>query len=116
MNVPGQPRGNITLCAAISLQGVLNHYATLGPYSTAHIITFMDVLHDAVVQEGLEQPRFVVIWDNVCFQGSALVQDFAVCILAPSYSLPVSQSEESFAICCLKVYDCQPHACLPARQ
>ena len=30
------PTHMITLCAAISLQGVLHHHATLGPYNTAH--------------------------------------------------------------------------------
>ncbi|KAI2667123.1 5-(hydroxymethyl)furfural oxidase [Labeo rohita] len=37
VNVPGQRGGNITLCAAISVQGVLRHHATLvlylSPYS-----------------------------------------------------------------------------------
>ena len=28
VNVPGQRGGNITLCAAISLQGLLHHHAT----------------------------------------------------------------------------------------
>ena len=73
MNVPGQCGVNITLCAAISLQGVLHHQATpLGPDNTAHIITFLDALHNAVVQDGPEQPRFVVICDNVSFHRASL--------------------------------------------
>ncbi len=64
VNVPGQRGGNITLCAAISVQGVLHHHATLGPYNTGQIIAFLDALH-AVVQDRPQQPRFVVIWDNV---------------------------------------------------
>ncbi|RXN03124.1 GTP-binding SAR1b [Labeo rohita] len=74
VNVPGQRGGNITLCAAISVQGVLRHHATLGPYNTGHIIAFLDALH-AVVQDRPEQSRFVVIWDNVSFHsGPRLVQ------------------------------------------
>ncbi len=46
INVPGQRGGNITMCAAISQNGVVHHHATLGPYNTAHIITFLDTLHD----------------------------------------------------------------------
>ncbi|XP_058622348.1 uncharacterized protein LOC131533897 isoform X2 [Onychostoma macrolepis] len=45
VNVPGQRGGNITLCAAISVQGVLRHRATLGPYNTGQIIAFLDALH-----------------------------------------------------------------------
>ncbi|RXN12035.1 insertion element IS630 putative 39 kDa -like protein [Labeo rohita] len=56
VNVPGQRSGNITLCAAISVQGDLHHHATLGPYNTGQIIAFLDALH-AVVQDRPEQPR-----------------------------------------------------------
>lgn len=66
MHIPGQRGGNITLCAAISLRGLLHHHAKLGPYNAQHI-TFLDALHDAVGQDGPEQPRFVVVWDNVSF-------------------------------------------------
>ena len=76
VNVPGQRRANITLCPAISLQGVVHHHATLGPYNTTHIIRFLDALHNTVVQDGPEQPRFVVIWDNVSFHRAALVRDW----------------------------------------
>ena len=44
VNVPGQREGNITLCAAISLQGLLHHHASLGPYNTAHMIIFPNTL------------------------------------------------------------------------
>ena len=53
------------MCAAISLQGLLHHQAKLGPFNTEDIITFLDALHDAAVQDRPEQPRFVVVWDNV---------------------------------------------------
>ncbi|XP_046715805.1 uncharacterized protein LOC124392681 [Silurus meridionalis] len=44
VNVPGQCGENITLCSAISVQGVLHHHATLGPYNTGQIIVFLDAL------------------------------------------------------------------------
>ena len=119
VNVPGQRGGNITLCAAICLQGVLHHHATLGLYNTAHIIIFLDALHNAVVQSGPEQHRFVVIWDNVSFHRAALVRDwitnhnnFSVVYLPP-YSRFLNPIEELFSACRWKVYDCQPHARLP---
>lgn len=39
-NAVGQRGGNITMCAAISQNGVLHHHATLGPYNTDNIIQF----------------------------------------------------------------------------
>lgn len=74
VHVPGQRGGNITLCAAISLRGLLHHHAKLGPYNSQHILTFLDALHDIVVQNRADQPRFVVIWDHVSFHRAALVQ------------------------------------------
>lgn len=65
VHVPGQRGGNITLCAAISLRGLLHHHAKLGPYNSQHILTFLDALHNIVVQNRPDQPRFVVVWDNV---------------------------------------------------
>ncbi|XP_073704232.1 uncharacterized protein [Garra rufa] len=115
VNVPGQRGGNITLCAAISVQGVLHHHATLGPFNTEQIIAFLDALH-AVVQERPEQPRFVIIWDNVSFHRAALVRDwfnnhnnFTVLYLPP-YSPFLNAIEEFFSAWRWKVYDRQPHA------
>ncbi len=59
INVPGQRGGNITMCAAISQNGVVHHHATLGPYNTAHIITFLDTLHDMLTNvQRPEQTRY----------------------------------------------------------
>ncbi|KAI2645113.1 hypothetical protein H4Q32_030897 [Labeo rohita] len=41
-NVPGQRGGNITLCAAITKNGVLHHHANLGPYNANLILAFLD--------------------------------------------------------------------------
>ncbi len=77
INVPGQRGGNITMCAAISQNGVVHHHATLGPYNTAHIITFLDALHDMLTNvQRPEQTRYVIIWDNVSFHRAALVRNW----------------------------------------
>ncbi|XP_063077060.1 uncharacterized protein LOC134467064 [Engraulis encrasicolus] len=44
-DVPGQRGGNITMCAAISHNGVLHHHATLGPYNTNLMIRFLNQLN-----------------------------------------------------------------------
>ncbi|KAF0032234.1 hypothetical protein F2P81_014524 [Scophthalmus maximus] len=49
-DVPGQRGGNITMCAAISnTHGFLHRHANLGPYNTAHILTFLDRLHNILI-------------------------------------------------------------------
>ncbi|XP_016372823.1 uncharacterized protein LOC107712180 [Sinocyclocheilus rhinocerous] len=104
LHVPGQRGGNITLCAAISLRGLLHHHAKLGPYNAQHIITFLDALHDAVGQDGPEQPRFVVVWDNVSFHRAALVQnwftnhDHFEVLYLPPYSPFLNPIEEFFPL------------------
>nr|XP_055076382.1 uncharacterized protein LOC129455639 [Misgurnus anguillicaudatus] len=64
INVPGQRGRNITMCAAISQNGVVHHHATIGPYNTAHIIAFLDTLHDLLTVQRPEHTRYVIIWDN----------------------------------------------------
>eukprot|EP00063_Salmo_salar_P045229 XP_014020064.1 PREDICTED: uncharacterized protein LOC106581979 [Salmo salar] len=82
VNVPGQRGGNITMCAAVSQQGILHHHANLGPYNTALLITFLDTLHGILIpaeqRGGPEQPRYVVIWDNVSFHWAALVRNWFI--------------------------------------
>ncbi|XP_038141857.1 uncharacterized protein LOC119784069 [Cyprinodon tularosa] len=77
VEVPGQHGGNITMCAAMTHHGIIHHHATLGPYNTAHLITFLDTLHNTLIPpdqiDGPEQLRYVVIWDNVSFHRAALV-------------------------------------------
>ncbi|XP_049912445.1 coiled-coil-helix-coiled-coil-helix domain-containing protein 7 isoform X3 [Epinephelus moara] len=122
VHAPGQHGGNITLCAAISLRGLLQHHAKLGPYNAQHIITFLDALHDAVVQDRPEQPRFVVVWDNVSFHRAALVQNWFTnhdqfeVVYLPPYSPFLNPIEEFFSAWRWHVYDRQPHARMPLLQ
>ena len=44
VDVPGQRGGNITMCAAISVNGVLTHIPMIGPYNTQRLVTFLDTL------------------------------------------------------------------------
>ncbi|KAI2667382.1 DNA-directed RNA polymerase subunit beta [Labeo rohita] len=80
VEVPGQRGGNITMCAAITNHGVIHHHATLGPYNTAHLITFLEILHNTLIPpdqtDGPEQLRYIVIWDNVSFHRAALVHNW----------------------------------------
>ncbi|XP_025757898.1 uncharacterized protein LOC106099046 isoform X2 [Oreochromis niloticus] len=122
VHVPGQHGGNITSCAAISLRGLLHHHAKLGPYNSQHILTFLDALHNIVVQNSPDQPRFVVIWDNVSFHRAALVQAWfsnhnqLEVVYLPPYSPFLNPIEEFFSAWRWHVYDRQPHARMPLLQ
>eukprot|EP00064_Thunnus_orientalis_P009203 superscaffoldBa00001156_g9226 len=50
VEVPCQRGGNITTCAAINHHSVIHHCATLGPYDTARLITFLDTPHNILIQ------------------------------------------------------------------
>ncbi|XP_016308870.1 uncharacterized protein LOC107663208 [Sinocyclocheilus anshuiensis] len=117
VNVPGQRGGNITMCAAITQNGVLHHHARLGPYNTDHIIRFLDAVHDMLVQglQNEDQARFVIIWDNVSFHRAHQVQNwfvthphFSVVYLSP-YSPFLNPIEEFFSTWRWKVYDRHPY-------
>ncbi|XP_053340406.1 uncharacterized protein LOC128534595 isoform X1 [Clarias gariepinus] len=116
INVPGQRGGNITMCAAMSQNGVVHHHAILGPYNTAHIITFLDTLYHTLTNvQRAEQMRYVIIWDNVSFHRAALVRNwftdhqlFTVLNLPP-YSPFLNPIEEFFSAWRWKVYDRHPH-------
>ena len=122
VQAPGQLGGNISLCAAISLQGLLHHQAKLGPFNTEHIITFLDALHDAAVQDRPERPRFVVVWHDVSFHRAALARNwftnrhqFKVLYLPP-YTPFLNPIEYFFSAWRWRVYDRQPHARMPLLQ
>ncbi|XP_047672452.1 uncharacterized protein LOC113649674 isoform X2 [Tachysurus fulvidraco] len=115
INVPGQRGGNITMCAAISQNGVVHHHATIGPYNTAHIIAFLDTLHDMLTVQRPEHTRYVIIWDNVSFHRAALVRNwftdhpFFMAFNLPPYSPFLNPIDEFFYAWHWKVYDRHPH-------
>lgn len=74
IDVPGRRGGNITMCAAIfNTHGVLRRHANLGPYNTAHVLTFPDRLNDILIppesmNDADHQNNWcVVVWDDMCF-------------------------------------------------
>lgn len=102
VNVPGQHGGNITLCAAITQNGVLHCHAHMGPYNTALILPFLDQLHNITAANQIDHMQYIVVWDNVSFHRSALVQNwlqqhphFTVLYLPP-YSPFLNPIEEFF--------------------
>ncbi|KAL0153765.1 hypothetical protein M9458_050881, partial [Cirrhinus mrigala] len=115
INVPGQRGGNITMCAAISQKGVVHHHATIGPYNTAHIIAFLDTLHDMLTVQRPEHTRYAIIWDNVSFHRAALVRNWFtdhpsfMALNLPPYSPFLNPIEEFFSAWSWKMYDHHPH-------
>nr|XP_054598092.1 uncharacterized protein LOC129163732 [Nothobranchius furzeri] len=65
VEVPGQRGGNITMCAALGYHGIIHHHATLGPYNSAHLITFLDTLHNTLIPpdqvDGPEEPVYKLL-------------------------------------------------------
>ena len=122
VNVPGQRGGNITLCAAITQNGVLHRHAHMGPYNTALILTFLDQLHNITAANQIDHMQYIVVWDNVSFHRSALVQNwfqqhphFTVLYLPP-YSPFLNPIEEFFSAWRWKVYDLRLQAEVPLIQ
>ncbi|KAL0147626.1 hypothetical protein M9458_057068 [Cirrhinus mrigala] len=122
VNVPGQRGGNITLYAAITQNGVLHRHAHMGPYNTALILTFLDQLHNIAAANQIDHMQYIVVWDNVSFHRSALVQNwfqqhphFTVLYLPP-YSPFLNPIEEFFAAWRWNVYDLRLQAEVPLIQ
>ncbi|XP_007232845.3 uncharacterized protein LOC125799434 [Astyanax mexicanus] len=125
ITVPGQRGANITMCAAISNDGVLCHIPTIGPYNTERLIAFLNALYDILIppqERGLLRPgmpRFVIIWDNVAFHHSRIVNEwFAVhCRMMvqflPPYSPFLNPIEEFFSAWRWKVYNHRPYEQMP---
>lgn len=81
VNVPGQRGANITMCAAISTDGLLLHRPIIGPYNTERLLAFLHDLYGRVVlgeerdAERRNQPTFIIVWDNVAFHHSRAVTE-----------------------------------------
>ncbi|XP_015807069.2 insertion element IS630 uncharacterized 39 kDa protein-like [Nothobranchius furzeri] len=126
VEVPGQRGGNITMCAALGYHGIIHHHATLGPYNSAHLITFLDTLHNTLIPpdqvDGPEQPRYVVIRDNASFHQAAVVRKWLtghprfLVVYLPPYSPFLNPIEEFFSAWRRKVYDRQPQTRIPLLQ
>lgn len=125
VTVPGQRGANITMCAAISNDGVLCHIPTIGPYYTERLITFLDALKEILIppeERGLLRPGmslYVIIWDNVAFHHSRLVNEWfaaqprIMMQFLPAYSPFLNPIEEFFSAWRWKVYDHRPYEQMP---
>ncbi|XP_042589280.1 uncharacterized protein LOC122138774 [Cyprinus carpio] len=71
IQVPGQCGANITMCAAISEDGVVGRRPHIGPYNAALLVTFLDELDQVCRAEGV---TYVIVWDNVRFHHAHVVQ------------------------------------------
>ncbi len=71
IQVPGQRGANITMCAAISEDGVVGRRPHIGPYNAALLVTFLDELDQVCRAEGV---TYVIEWDNVRFHHAHVVQ------------------------------------------
>ncbi|KAL3972979.1 myogenic factor 5 [Sarotherodon galilaeus] len=112
IQVPGQRGGNISMCAAISEDGVVGCRPVLGSYNTEHLIIFLNELEQACQGEDIV---YVVVWDNVSFHHAQLVQEWFqphprfMTLYLPPYSPFLNPIEEFFSTWRWKVYDRHPH-------
>ncbi|KAL3971880.1 SH2 domain protein 1A [Sarotherodon galilaeus] len=112
IQVPGQRGGNISMCAAISEDGVVGCRPVLGSYNTEHLIVFLNELEQACQGEDIV---YVVVWDNVSFHHAQLVQEWFqthprfMTLYLPPYSPFLNPIEEFFSTWRWKVYDRHPH-------
>ena len=112
IQVPGQLGANITMCAAISEDGVVGRSPRIGSYNAALLVGFLDELSQVCSADGV---TYVVVWDNVRFHHAQLVQAWFqahpqfTALYLPPYSPFLNPIEELFSTWRWKVYDRHPH-------
>ncbi len=119
-DTPGQCGDNITMCAAISENGVSAHIPHIGPYNTQLLLAFLNTLYRDLILEqerGLVRPHlsnYVVVWDNVSFHRTNIVRDWLAAHeritveFLPPYSPFINPIEEFFSVWRWKVCDNRP--------
>ncbi len=81
-DTPGYRGANITMCAAISENGVSTHIPHIGPYKTQFLMAFLNTLYRDLTPEqkrGLVRPHlpnYVVVWDNISSHRTNIVRDW----------------------------------------
>lgn len=114
VGVPGQRGANITMCAAISRNGVEARDPLLGAYNSVRLINFLDGLYNRLVQPNA-QMVFIIVWDNVNFHHALTVRDWFTAhpefrsLFLPPYSPFLNPIEEFFSAWRWKVYDRRPY-------
>ncbi len=115
VDVPGQRGANITICAAISTEGVLLHKPLIGPYNSEHLLLFLDELYWRVVPGeerdavSRNQPTFIIVWDRTVVTEWFAAHPRMMSLFLPPYSPFLNPIEELFFSWRWKVYDHQPH-------
>lgn len=119
IGTPGQRGGNITMCAAISENGVSTHIPHIGPYNTQLLLSFLNTLYRDLIpehQRGLVRPDLpndVIVWDNVSFHRTNIVREWFAALerITMDFLPPSSQflyrTESFFSARRWKVYDYQ---------
>ncbi|KAI2645544.1 Insertion element IS630 uncharacterized 39 kDa protein [Labeo rohita] len=125
ITVPGQRGANITTCAGISNDGVLCRIPAIGLNNTERLITFLNALHERLIPPEERRllrpgmPLFIIIWDNVAFHHSRLVNEWfgvhprMMMLFLPAYSTFLNPIEEFFSAWRWNVYDHHPYEQMP---
>lgn len=110
IQVPGPRGANITMCAAISEDGVVGRRPHIGPYNAALLVTSLEELDQVCRAEGV---TYVTVWDNVRFHRAHVVQAWFqahaqfTTLYLPPYSPFLNPIEEFFSAWRWKVHDRQ---------
>lgn len=98
VDVPGQ-QYTVTMCAAISKNGVVTHISSLGPYNTQKLLILLDRLYSDLIPEnerglvGPHPPNYIILWDNVNFHThQGLVHYSSMVMVIPTTFLSFPQS------------------------
>ncbi len=103
----GQHGANITMCAAISENGVRTHIPHIESYNTQLLLAFRNTLYRDLIPEqerGLVRPHLpnYVVWCNVSFYRTSIVRDWFAAHekitveFSPPYSPFLNPIEEVF--------------------
>ncbi len=119
VTVPGQRGANITMCAAISINGALLNKCVIGPYNTDRLLLFLEDLHERLVPE-VERGQlgdlsiYVITWNNVASHHSRAVTAWfdahprMMSLFVAPYSPFLNPIEEFFSAWRWKVFDHRP--------
>ncbi|XP_032877765.1 uncharacterized protein LOC116973630 [Amblyraja radiata] len=112
IQVPARRGANISMCAAISEDGVVGRRSLIGAYNAELLVAFLDELTLVCRAVGV---IYVIVWDNVRFHHAHLVQAWFqahpqfLTVYLPPYSPFLNPIEEIFSTWRWKVYDRHPH-------
>ncbi|XP_038570799.1 uncharacterized protein LOC119900112 isoform X1 [Micropterus salmoides] len=110
--VPGQRGGNITLCAAMGLEGLVHQQAVLGSYNTQRLLTFLEELKDILLDRQQHHPSFGTMYtstEQTKSEWFTTNSNHFLNVCLPPYSPFLNPIEEFFSSWRWKVYDRQPY-------